>query len=315
MIEETHVAGGGGEVTKPDEIRPLPVVRSAIGGLLMGLANLVPGISGGTMIVIMGLYEEFVRSIADVTRLRLTRRNVMFLGIVGLTALGAIASLAGVMSRTVTLHRSAMFSLFIGMTLGGVPVLVRMSARVKVASVVGLALGLIIMVIIVAEGDRSPDREAIRTAVARGTFIIEPNYAGDLTAGALGMAAMVLPGISGAYMLLVLGRYEPILASVSLAKTYVLSLGDDGVPQTFMRVVIPTSIGALTSLVVLSGFLKWMLVKHRDAMVGLLLGILLGSILGIWPFDKGSGPQDYAAGAALSVLGFAATALLSRIKA
>ena len=64
----------------------LPVVRSVAGGFLMGLANLVPGVSGGTMIVVTGLYDEFITSIADVTRLRFSRRNVTFLAIVGAAA-------------------------------------------------------------------------------------------------------------------------------------------------------------------------------------------------------------------------------------
>ncbi len=106
--------------------QPPPVVRAGIGGVLMGMAMLVPGISGGTMILVMGLYDEFIAGIADVTRLRFTRRNITFLATVGFAAVVAIAALAGTMSRAVTLHRSAMFSLFIGLTLGGAPLLVRM---------------------------------------------------------------------------------------------------------------------------------------------------------------------------------------------
>ena len=129
------------------------------------------------------------------------------------------------------------------------------------------------------------------------------------------MAAMILPGISGAYMFLILGRYEAILASISLAKTYVFSFGGEGEPVLFLRVVIPVAVGAVLGLVVLSNFLKWMLHRHRQATVGLLLGILIGSVVGIWPFDHTSGPVDFAIGAALAVAGFIATVLLSRIKA
>ncbi|MFQ5495640.1 MAG: undecaprenyl phosphate translocase family protein, partial [Phycisphaerae bacterium] len=98
-----------------------PLVRSAIGGVLMGLANLVPGVSGGTMILVVGLYDEFIAAVADVSRLRFTRRNTMFLAVVVAAAAAAIVSLAGTLGRAVEFHRAAMFSLFIGLTLGGAP--------------------------------------------------------------------------------------------------------------------------------------------------------------------------------------------------
>ncbi len=312
---DTHPTEQGFGASDTSKARPLPVVRSAIGGFLMGLANLVPGVSGGTMIVVMGLYEQFITSIADVTRLRFTKRNVAFLGIVGSTAVVAIALLAGVLSRTVTLHREPMFSLFIGMTLGGVPVLIRMLDRVKASSVVGMAIGLAVMVGIALTKEEPPDREAVRAAVAQGTFVINPDYSRDVAAGVLGMSAMVLPGISGAYMFLILGRYEVILASIAMAKSYVFSLGARGDPRAFLAVIIPAAIGALFSLVVLANFLKWMLQSHRHPTVGLLLGILFGSVVGIWPFDRTSAPGDYAVGATLALAGFITTALLSRIRA
>ncbi|MHC4696307.1 MAG: DUF368 domain-containing protein [Planctomycetota bacterium] len=314
-MEENHLSVRGPDPQDSPETTPLPVVRSAIGGCLMGMANLVPGVSGGTMIVVMGLYEEFISSIADVTRFKFTKRNIVFLGIVGLVAVAAIAALAGTLSRAVTLHRGAMFSLFIGLTLGGTSVLFRMLDKINAASVVGAIVGLALIVGIALTNEEPPDREAVRAAVARGTFVISPYYSRDVIAGVLGMAAMVLPGISGAYMFLILGRYEAILASISLAKTYVFSFGGEGDPLVFLRVVIPAAVGALLGLVVLSNFLKWMLHRHRHATVGLLLGILFGSVAGIWPFDRTSSPADFAIGAALAMAGFITTVFLSRIRA
>ncbi len=294
---------------------PLPVVRSVIGGVLMGLANLVPGVSGGTMILVTGLYDEFISSIADVTRLRFTKRNIAFLAIVGGTAVVAIAALAATLSRAVTLHRGAMFSLFIGLTLGGAPLLYRMLKRITIGSGIGMAIGLALMIAVAVTREDSPDQEAIKTAVAAGEFIIQPDYPRDVAAGALGMSAMVLPGISGAYMLLVLNRYETILAAIAVTKDYVMSAGHNGDPMTFLRVIIPTGIGAIVSLVFLSNLLKWMLHRHEKFTLGMLLGILLGSVVGIWPFDAATTTPDYALGLLLAVVGFVATTLLSRLKA
>ena len=294
---------------------PLPVARSLIGGALMGLANLVPGVSGGTMILVMGLYDEFIASIADVTRLRLTRRNVFFLALVGGAAVVAIAALAGTLSRTVVLHRSAMFSLFIGLTLGGAPLLLRMLHRLSPAAIAGVLAGLLTMCAITATQEPPPNRTALKEAVASGRFVIQPAYSRDLAAGALGMSAMVLPGISGAYMLLILGRYEAILGAISVAKDFAMSWGERGDVWPVIRVVAPTAIGAIGALVILSNFLKWLLERHEKPTLGVLLGILLGSVVGIWPFDGASQAGDYAVGALLAVGGFVFTLYLSRINA
>jgi len=296
-------------------VRTLPVVRSAIAGVLMGLANLVPGISGGTMIVVMGLYDDFISSVADATRLRFTRRGVVFLCIVAVAAAVAIASLAGTLSRAVTLHRSAMFSLFIGLTLGGAPLLIKMIHKVRTPFVAGVVVGLAIMLTIAVTSAEPPNRDAVKQAVAEGRFIVEADYSRDVIAGALGMSAMVLPGISGAYMLLILGRYETILAAVSMTKDYALSVGDKGEPAVFLSVIIPTGVGAVISLIALSNFLKWMLHRHRDVTIGALLGILLGSVVGIWPFEQSSLPRDYLLGLVLVLAGFMVTTALSKIKA
>ncbi|MDP6385419.1 MAG: DUF368 domain-containing protein, partial [Planctomycetota bacterium] len=69
---------------------PPPGFRSLAGGVLMGLANLVPGISGGTMILAIGLYDRFIGAVADVTRLRMRRDSLVFLGIVGLGLVAAV---------------------------------------------------------------------------------------------------------------------------------------------------------------------------------------------------------------------------------
>ncbi|MCH7995234.1 MAG: DUF368 domain-containing protein [Planctomycetes bacterium] len=76
---------------------------------------------------------------------------------------------------------------------------------------------------------------------------------------------------------------------------------------------MPTAIGAILSLVLLSNILKWLLHHYRDATLGVLLGILLGSVVGIWPFDRASPMTDYVIGAALVVAGFVATTMVSRI--
>ncbi len=77
--------------------------------------------------------------------------------------------------------------------------------------------------------------------------------------------------------------------------------------------LLPTVVGAIVSTVLLSNILKWLLHHYRDATLSVLLGILLGSVVGIWPFDSASQLGDYVIGSSLAAAGFVATTLLSRI--
>ena len=289
---------------------PVPIVRTGIAGLLMGLANLVPGVSGGTMVLVMGLYDEFVTSVADITRLRFTRRNLIFVGILGGVAAMTIGLCSGGMAALVTGHQWVMYSLFIGMTLGGAPLLYKMLRPMQPSAMIGVAIGLVVMIAIVLTRQEKPAVELVD-----GALTIHAAYGTDLFAGALGMSAMVLPGISGAYMLLILGRYETILGAIHEAKDYAVSLGAEGDIAAALGVIIPVGIGAVASLVGLSNLLKWLLHHQPQPTLGVLLGVLLGSVIGIWPFRATTTPGDCAIGAALAAAGFVVTIALSRIKA
>lgn len=295
-----------------DDYDRMPIFRTGIAGVLMGLANLVPGVSGGTMVLVMGLYDEFVSSVADATRLRFTRRSFIFVAIMVMCAGAAIGGGAGVMKSLIGNHRSAMYALFIGMTLGGAPLLVRMLKPVKTSSMIGIAAGITLMAAIAwFNPGEPPDKEAIKAA----GFVVQVDYSRDLVAGVLGIAAMVLPGISGAYMLLVMGRYEMILGAISEGKHWLLSGGSDGDIVGVLQVVVPVGIGVIIGLVGLSNLLKWLLHKYPDSTLGVLLGILLGSVIGIWPFGESSTAVDYAIGVALSLGGLAGTFALSQVGA
>ena len=120
-------------------------LRSALGGVLMGLANLVPGISGGTMLLAVGIYPRFIEAVARVTRLRIAAWAVMLLGVVVLSAVLAVVLLAGPVKDLVVERRWVMYSLFIGLTLGGLPVVWRMLRPADAQARVGAAAGFVVM--------------------------------------------------------------------------------------------------------------------------------------------------------------------------
>jgi len=251
----------------------LTAIRAAGAGVLMGVANLIPGVSGGTMILAMGLYQEFIDSVADVTALRFSRRRILFLGIVGGCATGAILGLAGAILYLLFHHTIAMFSLFIGLTLGGAPLLLKsvrpLRADVIAAAVAGL--GLMIGVMLMKGGAGFPHNTGM-----------------DFVSGMVGSTTMVLPGISGSYMLLVMDQYDRVIGSVRDLKDGLKSREWFALKQS-LKVVIPVGFGAVLGIVALSNALKLLLHRYRRATIGALLGVLLGSVLGLWPFSQSAG--------------------------
>ncbi|HPF37695.1 MAG TPA: DUF368 domain-containing protein [Phycisphaerae bacterium] len=300
-----------------DSSASLPVARCGVAGILMGLANLVPGISGGTMILIMGLYEEFIASVANLTRLKFSRRSLLLLGIIGAAAACAIVGLSGTLSSLVTTQPVIMYGLFIGMTLGGAPLLLKMATPWRGTTVVAMIAGIALMFAIQFAGgevDRPSDEEkaARKAMIERGEYELKVNYSRDLVAGVLGMSAMVLPGISGAYMLLILGRYEQILSAISLGKSYILSFGKAGDINAF-RIILPVGIGVVISLVLVTNILKWLLKTHEKPTIGCLLGIVIGSAVTLAISKAPTTAGDWAIGGGMLLAGFVATIAIERL--
>lgn len=253
--------------------------RAALGGALMGLANLVPGISGGTMLVAAGVYRGFIDAISDVTRFRFRASSVMLLGVVVGSALVAIVGLSSVISAGLEHFRWGMYALFIGLTLGGAPVLVRMVRPMSAGAWVGVALGALIMVGLVALQGRESDGGGART----GTVML-------VLAGGAGASAMILPGVSGAFLLLLLGQYRPIIESIRAFKE-ALTSGDAQGAIDQMSVLVPVGIGVVLGVVVVSNALRYVLHRWEKATLGVLLGLLLAAPLGLYPFKRGEAPE------------------------
>ncbi len=253
--------------------------RAGVGGLLMGLANLVPGISGGTMLLASGIYPRFIKAVAEVSTLKFRKRSIFVLGVIVVAALSAIVLLAGPVKSLVVSHRWVMYSLFIGLTLGGVPVVWKLAKPASSATWIGAVLGFVPMAVLayfqMTGSDGGADNEG---------FVMM------FLAGVAGASAMILPGVSGGYLLLVMGVYVTILGAVDACKVAVKAgaWGDLGDP--FLSVVLPVGLGVVVGVLIVSNGLQWLLKKYEKVTLGALLGLLVGAVVGLWPFQRGVAP-------------------------
>lgn len=239
----------------------------------MGLANLVPGISGGTMLLAAGIYPKFIEAVSNVTRLRFRYQSLLVLGcVVGAAGIG-ILLLAGTLKDLVVDHRWIMYSLFIGLTLGGLPVVWKLARPASKGLVIAAFVSFLIMVVL-----------AILQATGY-TGSGGSNFVMLFFAGLAGASAMILPGVSGGYLLLLLGQYVPILKGVDQFKDGLKARDIDALMDPAFAVVLPVGLGVVLGVVLVGNLLQWLLRHQRKTTLGALIGLLLGSTVGLWPFQ------------------------------
>ncbi len=256
------------------------VPRGLIGGTLMGLANLVPGISGGTMLLAAGVYPSFINAIADVTRLQLRPRPLVVLATIGGAAVLAIGLLAGATRALVIGERPLMYSFFIGLTLGGLPLVWRLARPATPGVWAGAvaAFGLMGVMALSTGGASGTDSASLPLLVLSGLA---------------GASAMILPGISGGYLLLLLGQYEPILGAIDDLKEGLIGAAGFDLARILvsMEIVVPVGIGVVLGVVGVSNGLRWLLAHYAKPTLGSLLGLLLGAVIGLYPFQEPVPPK------------------------
>jgi putative membrane protein len=238
-------------------------------GLLMGGADVIPGVSGGTVALIVGIYERLIHSIRvgasallalvrlDLDASRQRFRQVEWLLVLPLGAGVATALLVGarVIPGLLEEHGEPISALFFGLILGSVVVPLRRIARLSPARLALIAVAAVTAFVLVG----LPPRE-----------ISDPPLVFVFVAAAIAICAMILPGISGAFLLLVMGIYRTTLDAVTaLNLAYV---------ATFI-------LGAVVGLGSFARVLEWLLLQRHSATMAVLTGLMIGSLRALWPWQ------------------------------
>lgn len=265
---------------------PRLLPRAVLGGILMGLANLVPGVSGGTMLLAAGVYTLFIGAVADLSALHFrTRALLIVAAVAGAAALG-ILLLAGPIKNLVVGYRWIAYSLFIGLTLGGVPVLKQMIGPLSPKVMLGAVAGFAAMAALAwaQQYGSAGGGDGGGGADISNWFMM-------LLAGLAGASAMILPGISGGYLLLILGQYIPILSAIDTFKQALRTADLSAAGEIGLAVILPVGIGLIIGVAGVSNLLKLLLARYRQATLGVLVGLLLGAVVGLWPFQQSVEPK------------------------
>ena len=250
-------------------------VRTAGCGVLMGAADIIPGVSGGTVALILGIYHRLVSAISRIDRtfvkLLLARRwkaaidhaDLRFLITLGVGLLTGLGGMAFVMHHLLE-HHAQTNAVFFGLILGSGVIVAKGIEKWSTSRFINIGCGTVFAAWLVGLSDLQDPPDELWYLFFCGIF---------------GICAMILPGISGAFILLILGRYEDVTGLLrSLLK------GD----WTLHNVVSVTVFvaGCLVGLLAFSRVLRRLLDNHKEATLACLCGFMLGSLRKIWPFKE-----------------------------
>lgn len=238
----------------------------AFSGLTMGAADVVPGVSGGTMAFIMGIYEELVdalktfnwRLLLMLVRLRFREAVAAvpwrFLAVLGAGIAAAVLVLAGPVGWLLDHHPVLLFAFFLGLVLASI-VTVAARLRWSVTAVLCLLLGTALAWWLVGLVPVEMPHDAVTLFLS----------------GAAAITAMMLPGISGSFILLVLGQYEFAI---------------DAVRDRDFLTLLPLAKGAICGILPFVRILSWLLRRHHRITIAVLVGFMAGSLRKVWPFKE-----------------------------
>ena len=238
-------------------------------GVAMGAADVVPGVSGGTIAFISGIYEELLESVASVNfktfkLLKTDGIKVFWEKINGnflvslLVGIGiSILSLAKLISFLLENHPILVWSFFFGLVLASILYIGKQITKWNIVTAIVLILAAIL---------------------AYWITTLNPLISGDspstlflFLAGAIAICAMILPGISGAFILVLLGAYKPILGAID---------------NKDIKTIAIVGVGAIVGLLTFSRILKWLFKHYKNSTLAVLTGFVLGSLNKIWPWKE-----------------------------
>ncbi len=250
----------------------ITLLYTLIKGYVIGAANVVPGVSGGTMAYLLGIYERLINAVKSFgpesvkLLLRLQVREfaqktdlVFLLCIFGGVILSFI-TLAKLLSWGFDHYPLYVWSIFFGLILASIPALLKSVQRWSAGCVLLLLVGL-----------GAAGSMAFLTPASESTNLL---YL--LLCGVVAAASMIIPGLSGSFVLLLMGNYQLImLQSVS-------DLADGNLGA--LRILIPVGVGAVLGIILLSRLLSWLFRTYHDLALSLIGGFVAGSLAVIWPW-------------------------------
>ncbi|WP_348681982.1 DUF368 domain-containing protein [Staphylococcus aureus] len=238
-------------------------------GFAMGTSDLVPGVSGGTIALLLGIYNQFISSISGIFSRRFWPSFTFLIPII-IGMLLAMGSLSNLFNYLLSQHHIPTMFFFGGLIIGIVPYLLKISNyktsfTTKHYMMVIAGIAILIVITLMNNGDK----HAGETLILSTSLIIK-----YFIAGMCASSAMLLPGISGSFMLLVFGVYGTVMLAIS----EVVKLNFAGLP-----ILLAVGFGVLAGFIISSKIIQYFLTHHKLMTFALIIGFVVGSLFAVFP--------------------------------
>ncbi|HDE3339695.1 DUF368 domain-containing protein [Staphylococcus aureus] len=238
-------------------------------GFAMGTSDLVPGVSGGTIALLLGIYNQFIASISGIFSRRFWPSFTFLIPII-IGMLLAMGSLSNLFNYLLSQHHIPTMFFFGGLIIGIVPYLLKISNyktsfTTKHYMMVIASIAILIVITLMNNGDKhAGETLTLSTGLIIKYFI----------AGMCASSAMLLPGISGSFMLLVFGVYGTVMLAIS----EVVKLNFTGLP-----ILLAVGFGVLAGFIISSKIIQYFLTHHKLMTFALIIGFVVGSLFAVFP--------------------------------
>lgn len=250
-------------------------------GMAMGVADVVPGVSGGTIAFISGIYQELIETIDKLdfgifkvwkkegVKAAIAQYNLKFLGSLFLGVAISILSLARVIKYLLDVYPILLWSFFFGLVLASIVYIGKQISKWNAITIIALILGVAVAYFITI---------AVPTEAPNAWWFY-------FVSGCIAIIAMILPGVSGSFILVLLGSYGMVLGTITDAQDALLTR-DGSLLRSAIWKIILFALGCVVGLKLFSKILKWMFEHKKEITLAVLTGFMVGSLNKIWPWKK-----------------------------
>lgn len=236
-----------------------------IKGFFIGVANIIPGVSGGTLAITLGIYEKLISTISHI--FKNLKENIKFLLPIGIGAILSILLLSKAIKFTLTNYTLITVLFFVGAILGGIPMLYKkVKNDIKISNIVifTIMFALIIALTFLGSG-KDVNLTSLQLFDYIKLFIV----------GVIASATMVIPGISGSAMLMTMGYYYPIINTIS-------NLTNFGELSSNLLILVPFGIGIVVGIILIAKVIEYLLKKFEIKTYFAIIGFVLSSVIVIF---------------------------------
>ncbi len=266
-------------------------------GIIMGVANIIPGVSGGTIAVGLGIFDKLISAINNF--FKKPKEHLPFLVPLGIGMVFGILVFSGLIAFGLENYSFATNMFFVGLVVSSIPLIFNgaKEKNFKSSYYIYVAIGAAV-VILLAYLERSGSVGGSENAGYLKLFI----------SGAIASSAMIIPGISGSFMMVLLGVYDVLLKALSQLTDWLLNMSDTTLLIDSLKVLVPLGIGIIVGVFLIGKIIEFLFAKFHAQTYLLILGLLFGSIYAIFTSSEtyASGVDTFVivSGAIMGILGY-----------